>query len=58
MVSLITRHVHGVYSMIEEIDHLLLGRVYSRNVWYLMLSGSGWQDLSLTVQEATVTWWL
>jgi hypothetical protein len=55
MVSLITRHVHGVYSMIEEIDHLLLGRVYSRNVWYLMLSGSGWQDLSLTVQEATVT---
>jgi hypothetical protein len=61
------RHKHGLidnatYALClqheEEIDHLLLGCVYSHEVCYLMLSRSGWQELSPMVQEATVTWWL
>jgi hypothetical protein len=39
----------------EEIDHLLLGCVYSRDVWFLMLSKFDWQQLSLTVQEAAMS---
>jgi hypothetical protein len=49
------RHRHGLTDNVtcalclqhdEEIGHLLLGCVYSREVWYLMLSGSGCQGLS------------
>jgi hypothetical protein len=36
----------------EEIDHLLLGCVYSRKVWFLMLSKLGYQQLAPVVEEA------
>jgi hypothetical protein len=42
----------------EEIDHLLLGYVYSRKVWFLMLSKLGYQQVASVVEEAAASWWL
>jgi hypothetical protein len=59
------RHRHGLTDDVscalclqhEEIDHLLLGCVYSHEVWFLMLSKFGWQQISSAVGDS-VTWWL
>jgi hypothetical protein len=42
----------------EEINHLLLGCVYSREVWFLMLSKLGYQQLAPVVEEAATSCWL
>jgi hypothetical protein len=61
------RHRHGLTYDVscalclqheEEINHLLLGCVYNHEVWFLMLSKFGWQQLSSAVEEAAMSWWL
>jgi hypothetical protein len=42
----------------EEINHLLLSCVYSREVWFLMLSKLGYQQLAPVVEEAATSCWL
>ncbi|TVU51343.1 hypothetical protein EJB05_02762, partial [Eragrostis curvula] len=42
----------------EEIDHLLLGCVYSRECWFKLLRHSGTQSLTPTSTDELAEWWL
>jgi hypothetical protein len=42
----------------EELDHLLVGCAYIREVWFLSLHRFGWETLVLMVLEALASWWI
>ncbi|GJN11283.1 hypothetical protein PR202_ga29462 [Eleusine coracana subsp. coracana] len=42
----------------ETLDHLLLGCVFSRQIWYNLLRNVGHQILTPTADSAIVDWWL
>lgn len=42
----------------EELDHLILQCVYSRELWFKALRRHGWQHLAPTQQDHFVDWWL
>ncbi|OEL37464.1 hypothetical protein BAE44_0001517, partial [Dichanthelium oligosanthes] len=42
----------------ESIDHLLLGCVFSREVWFQTLLRAGWQHLVPALEDSLPNWWL
>jgi hypothetical protein len=42
----------------ETISHMVLGCVYSREIWFRGLRRCGWQHLTPRVDDNLVTWWL
>ncbi|GJN34056.1 hypothetical protein PR202_gb22693 [Eleusine coracana subsp. coracana] len=42
----------------EDIDHLFLSCVYSREFWFKILRRCGWQLLTPMAQDCLVDWWL
>jgi hypothetical protein len=40
------------------INHMLLARVFSREVWYKVLAMSGWQYLAPRLEDGLPDWWL
>jgi hypothetical protein len=43
---------------VEAIDHLILGCVYSREIWFLLLRKCGWPNLAPAAEEGIADWWL
>lgn len=42
----------------EHIDHLVLGCVFSREVWHRGLSRFGWQQFNRSSDAQMIPWWL
>jgi hypothetical protein len=42
----------------ESIHHLLLGCVYSREIWFKTLFRTGWQHLVPAPEDSMPSWWL